>query len=1323
MKEFLPHREIVEGKNNEKNEKSSVQEHQREVEENINEVNYMPVDKDSEIKEPINKARKNIVIKILKSSVRRKLDDQTNPEPDEKSKATVISNSYPCSVSPVSTSSQSTTSFFTQTEQIPTIEGRTIVSSAKGSAIPSLANSSQYVPRTMTWTSSLEEIGNTFEDNISQNQGNVNMGIGPTPSPFPPVTGGSRQTFPSFMPPASLPGNMLPMQSLVGAMSHAAITHYQSPERFAPVPFHQSAMFFQRPQLLVGAPLSHLPRPNHGGPPPMSIPPISQPQIMNRRPPLIHEVNIRLPPPGYVVPPPQRGISPADAQRILLCPPPVLSGGFHQSSIVTSNIQTAGINSSVAGNNGQAYMSQMIGTSIPPGKPIHAFGSEMNVQTNLPKSMQSFGNLQQGMPLSSNRPETASINSQTSVGNPIYTIGRGNHGKGYQSTALINIPLKTSSSISASDKTKSDEKTLYTKESGTPVKMIESQDKVGKPLQTLSEHVIGKPIQIIGVKSLEKTEQVQTPEIQILTYNRSVDSGSIGSKDVKLENSDSPVKEHPIDQLDPQEKQDLSSKSHSLDELEIKSERSIKEHPLDVLNSDSGKSVNKNSKEHPLDTLGPKINFKSNSKGKKHPFDQLTKSDVRQVVYDKKRSADVIDWFAEKFAPSKKRPPNKESYSSEESDNESSHCSFSGSHKRQSVSDLNGSERKKRRDLFFSSFINAFKSKEDGSNELDHESISSLAEKKNELMRELANLGTDSSGPSEVEDKSESPGIPADRNINNSMKRTYSDIESDTDLEEGEVLENNDRRVVHVRDDGPKISLSSRSTAESMKVSMDKNENVSNRAKSDPVVKQKNISSVHEKKRVGRLSHIKEVATDWSSMLTSPEEHVEVVKGKNSNRVVKDSGEYSRYSNNRTNPRTQYDLSPVLDMDTSQSDYENRSLNLAADGMTSAASATHPTVDVNFNNSNSKLPICQETHDNEDSVLSKSAELISKKREKIIASSQVKTLEEWLKVEFDLDNVEHLAKFIPFPLDMSFPAISKVKRRKLKQRVRAILESKGNEVIKTASNPQVQINSPGMQIQSQTLFSRPEVSGSQIQKELKIVKKALDDVRNSREPPLKSMNPVGSLQHSHAKTGESLQLQSALVIVELDMKNMLQRTCFYGYPHRKIPNEVLLDSEKNSFNSDEDVFLILMSPLSSKSFSKLVGLKHKIESMLRLKANPVNSNTERQKSIMADIKKLHNQRQNIMRPFTGYLNKKRQQKLEEQLEKYQLVHEYMKKQSSPIPDSQLKYLKTTMEDIKDHLTIVKQCQVVEDSSKKETTETTKTEITVTFGASEFFPLA
>ncbi|KAK3610745.1 hypothetical protein CHS0354_028143 [Potamilus streckersoni] len=1313
--------ETGEGKNNEKNDQSSVQEHQREVEElTIDESNLMPVDNVNVVKEQ-NKARKNIVIKILKSSVGRKSDAQDNPE---NINASIISNLHPSSVTPVSSASQSATSIFTPSEQIPTIQGRTIVSSARGSAIPSLANSSQYVPRTMTWTSSLEETGNTFGDNISQNQGNANMGLMPTPSPFPPVPGGSRQVFPPFMPPVSLPGNILPMQALVGAMSQAALTHFQSPQRFAPVPLHQSAMFFQRPQHLVGAPVSHLPRPNHFGPPPLAIPPISQPQ-MSRMPPGIHDVNIRLPPPGYVVPPPQRGISPVSTQRILQGPPPVLSGSFHQSSIVTSNILTAGINSSVAGNKGPAYMSQMVGTSIPAGKPIHAIGSETNVQTNLLKSQQSFGNPPQGMPLSSNRPETASLNSQTSVGNPIYTIGRGNHGKGHQSTALINIPLKRSSSINASDKTKLDGKTFHTKGNGTPVKMIESQDKVGKPIQTLSEHVIGQPIQTIGVKSLEKMGQVQTPEMQIQTCKRSVDSGSFGSKDVKLENSESPTKEYPIDQLDPQkEKQDLSSRSHPLDELEIKSERSIKEHPLDVLNSNSGKSVDKNSKEHPLDTLDPKINSKSDNKRKKHPLDQLTKSDVRQVVYDKKRSADVMEWFAEKFAPSKKRPPEKQSYSSEESDNESSHHSFSKSHKRPSVSDIDGSERKKRRDLFFSSFINAFKSKEDGNNELDQESISALAEKKNELMRELANLGTDSSGPSEVEDKSESPGLPADRNTRDSIKRTYSDIESDTDLEEGEVLDTMDRRVVHVRDEGPKISLASRSTAESMKVSMDRCENVSDRVKSDPVVQQKNITSVHEQNRVGRLSHVKEVATDWSSMLMIPEEHLEVVKGKNSNRVVKNSGEYCRYSNTRTKPRTQYDQSPVLDTDTSQFDYENRSLNVTADGLTSAASTTHPTVDINFNNSNSEFPISPKALGNEESLLSKSAELISKKREKMIASSQVKTLEEWLKVEFDLDNVQHLAKFIPFSLDTSFPAISKVKRRKLKQRVRAILESKGNEVIKTASNPQVQLNSPGMQIQSQSLFSRPEVSGTQIQKELKIVKKALDDVRNSRKSPLKNLNSVVSWQQSQSnaiKTGESLRLQSALVVVELDMKNMLQRTCFYGYPHRKIPSEVLLDSEISSLKSEEEVFLIIISPLSSKSFTKLVGLKHKIESMLRLKANPVNLSAERQKSIMADIKKLHNQRQNIMRPFTGYLNKKRQQKLEEQLEKYQLVHEYLKRQSSPVPDSQLKYLKTTMEDIKDHLTMVKQYQVFEDSSKKETTETTKTEITVTFGASEFFP--
>ena len=224
----------------------------------------------------------------------------------------------------------------------------------------------------------------------------------------------------------------------------------------------------------------------------------------------------------------------------------------------------------------------------------------------------------------------------------------------------------------------------------------------------------------------------------------------------------------------------------------------------------------------------------------------------------------------------------------------------------------------------------------------------------------------------------------------------------------------------------------------------------------------------------------------------------------------------------------------------------------------------------------------------------------------------------------------------------------------------------------------------------------PEIHIEQLEKELQLVSRTIADTKKQI-----AQRCLGFNNSNHFNERDTFQDRwkmeknkklVALVLVECEIKTLLNRTCFYGYPHRRVPKELLLESEHNTFKSpEEDVFLILMMPISMKPYTKLQQMKNEIEDLLRKKGQATTP-TQVQK-LNTELSALHSQRQSLMRAFTGYLNKKRIQKVQDIVEKYTLVYEHYKSTVPPTPDSHLPHIRTTQMDLRQHLILAKQYMV------------------------------
>ncbi|WAQ96154.1 hypothetical protein MAR_028844 [Mya arenaria] len=225
----------------------------------------------------------------------------------------------------------------------------------------------------------------------------------------------------------------------------------------------------------------------------------------------------------------------------------------------------------------------------------------------------------------------------------------------------------------------------------------------------------------------------------------------------------------------------------------------------------------------------------------------------------------------------------------------------------------------------------------------------------------------------------------------------------------------------------------------------------------------------------------------------------------------------------------------------------------------------------------------------------------------------------------------------------------------------------------------------------------PEVHNDQLERELALVKRTLLEINNrvpKSGPNFTSLNESESFPY-RMKVLEDKRKVVALNMVEGEIRTLLNKTSFYGYPHRRVPEELLLNSERNTFKSlEEDVFLILMMPISVKPYMKLLQMKLNIEEKLHLKEN-AQTPTE-VKEINDQLNSMHSQRQSLLRSFTGYLNKKRIQKIQDTVDKYTLVYEHFKGLMPPTPDSMLKHVRTTQMDLRQHLILAKQYMAMDE---------------------------
>lgn len=342
------------------------------------------------------------------------------------------------------------------------------------------------------------------------------------------------------------------------------------------------------------------------------------------------------------------------------------------------------------------------------------------------------------------------------------------------------------------------------------------------------------------------------------------------------------------------------------------------------------------------------------------------------------------------------------------------------------------------------------------------------------------------------------------------------------------------------------------------------------------------------------------------------------------------------------------------------------------------------------------------TRSNEESdLLTKSIASISKSKQKFVAQSKVKTLGEWLKVELETDNIKPLENIIPYSLDTDLSVISKTKRRKIRLRVKTVIEQEGlkrakEEKEKAAGSSVVKLieTIPKPPVTPIHPSYSPEVHNDELERELHILRNAVGTVKQrvmwAEQNPGKGQRD-GSLMEERRRLLNDKNLLVAMNLVETEMKQLLLRPCFFGYPHRRVPAELLLTTELNTFKSEGDVFLILMMPISNKPYQKLLRFKQNIERLC----------VEKETSTFPDaLDNLENQiqiqrncRQSLLRSFTGYLNKKRIQKVQETADKYTLVYDYFKAQKPPAPESALKHIRTTQMDLRQHLILARQYMV------------------------------
>ncbi|XP_005089273.2 uncharacterized protein LOC101846779 [Aplysia californica] len=125
---------------------------------------------------------------------------------------------------------------------------------------------------------------------------------------------------------------------------------------------------------------------------------------------------------------------------------------------------------------------------------------------------------------------------------------------------------------------------------------------------------------------------------------------------------------------------------------------------------------------------------------------------------------------------------------------------------------------------------------------------------------------------------------------------------------------------------------------------------------------------------------------------------------------------------------------------------------------------------------------------------------------------------------------------------------------------------------------------------------------------------------------------------------ESLQL----VVTAL---NDLRRYSDFGEPHCRVPGALLLKSERRSWFSVGNCFLIMLLPMSQELFSRLLSLKHSIE-----KLGPENTSGETEEMRT----KLISERARLLKTNTGSQNVGRERKLRDELACFRECRRYLR---------------------------------------------------------------
>lgn len=455
-----------------------------------------------------------------------------------------------------------------------------------------------------------------------------------------------------------------------------------------------------------------------------------------------------------------------------------------------------------------------------------------------------------------------------------------------------------------------------------------------------------------------------------------------------------------------------------------------------------------------------------------------------------------------------------------------------------------------------------------------------------------------------------------------------------SDLEEGEVLEDSNDSENLLQSGNSKISLTNKNNVEFPAIS----------TQSQNMLRDKKqiIASETETKEAWKSNRIKSVGIAWSQMLNKKEKNTESFYMEQ---------HHTMYKNKKVKPK-------VTQEESSESEIDDDSIS----GYSQHDSDEEPVQSYIFRNEQKNV---------------------------------VKlTLADWLKKELRRDEVNSLQKFILYPLSLDLTVIEKVKRRKIKRKVRKELEAQFF-TFRRACSP----------------TEEREMSKGQIKQELAIVRQNLERVRGtpgiiqdstsdsaieSNKAGFTSMNWIKSVSVSKSfadatclTVSQDYQLRIALQEIESDMLLCAKNVATHGKPHCKVPDEILLKEERDTYFTKDGVFLILLHVISDKPYKRLVDMRKTLE---QLKYDLFEASQRNDKKSIKSFKDQKNtinvQRRTLLLSFTGSLTRKRLKKLAITKEHYTLCYNHLKE---PLEDElgiKLGFIKTMLENIKSHFFIV-----------------------------------